>query len=79
MIILVAIKKEGIVYSGRLKDRHDSLYFLYPNLLQKPETNIQGFLTEGGVFLNREQAARHAYECGQVKELNDSLISEQLW
>lgn len=49
----------------------------------------QGFLTDTGEFLDREAAAEHAYECGQLdwlgeedKEfvmISDCLMSEDLW
>ena len=44
----------------------------------------QGFLTERGEFLDRREAADHAYECGQLVETAeepriDRLMSEDLW
>ena len=44
----------------------------------------QGFLTDKGKFLDRWEAADHAYECGQLVETAeepriDRLISEYLW
>ncbi len=42
----------------------------------------QGFVTDIGVFLNREDAAIHALEIGQIKELkfnSTQLFSEDIW
>ena len=42
----------------------------------------QGFLTDQGLFLNREMAATHAIECGQIKALKFSktkLFSEDIY
>ena len=79
MITAAAIqKKDGAVYVGNKNDRHDTVF------LSKPEdffdgNDIMGFVTDTGEFLNRKDAAKHAFECGQVDKLDDSLISEQLW
>ena len=39
----------------------------------------QGFITNEGKFLDREEAARHAYFHGQVSRLKLALFSEDLW
>lgn len=44
----------------------------------------EGFLTDKGEFLDRREAADHAYECGQLVETAeepriDKLMSEDLW
>ena len=44
----------------------------------------EGFLTDKNIFLDREEAADHAYECGQLIEDAETnrigcLISEDLW
>ena len=46
--------------------------------------DMEGFLTDKGVFLDRVQAADHAYECGQLVERAEEprievLFSEDLW
>lgn len=43
---------------------------------ERPE---QGFVTDSGEFLNREQAGRYAFERGQIDKLTDCLFSEDLW
>jgi len=44
----------------------------------------EGFFTEKGEFLDRREAADHAYECGQLVETAEEprvviLFSEDLW
>lgn len=41
----------------------------------------QGFYTDKGVFLDREQALKHVQECGQktIETPNKYLFSENLW
>ena len=41
--------------------------------------DMDGFLTEDGEFLNREEAAQYAYRCRQIDEEVDLLYSEDLW
>ena len=50
----------------------------------KPFFGEEGFRTDKGGFLDRREAADHAYECGQLVETAeephiDRLISEDLW
>lgn len=40
---------------------------------------VQGFLTSGNRFVNRMEAGQIAFEAGQIKELTDCLISEDLY
>ena len=40
---------------------------------------IQGFMTDDNRFLNRQQASVHAYQNGQIKQEQDTLLSEDLW
>lgn len=40
---------------------------------------IQGFMTDDNKFLNRQQAAVHAEQCGQIKQVQETLWSEDLW
>ena len=78
MIIRVAMQhnESGLFLVGAEGDRHDALYTSFP---VEGGAWTQGFLTDNGRFLDRKQAAAHAYECGQVPELADSVISEELW
>lgn len=50
----------------------------------KPYCLAEGFLTDVNEFLDRWEAADHAYECGQLVETAeepriDRLMSEDLW
>jgi len=40
---------------------------------------IQGFMTDDNKFLNRQQAAVYAEQCGQIKQVQETLLSEDLW
>ncbi len=71
MILAAAIRKNGVTLIGK---RHH----LIPNLCG----GEQGFITTDGIFLDRKKAAKHALECGQIKELKyqkNELFSEELW
>ncbi len=45
----------------------------------KYETEVQGFLTSRGNFVDREQAAVNALAAGQLTEPQDRLFSEDVW
>ncbi|MFA6227580.1 MAG: hypothetical protein WC668_00110 [Patescibacteria group bacterium] len=38
----------------------------------------QGFVTDGGEFVDRREAARIAFECGQIKQPKEVLFSEDV-
>lgn len=79
MIVKAAIKRGSEVIVGT---RHcDCIRIAVNNAKWMPPITQkeQGFINDKGEFLSRQEAAKEAFECGQVKELNDSLISEQLW
>jgi len=79
MITRSAIKNGEYVAIGNENDRHDSVFLSKPDGFFNPKELVMGFITDEGTFLDREQAAKHAFECGQIKELTDCLISEDLW
>jgi len=84
MIKEAAIKFHGKVFTGR---RHNDI--LQANAVCKNGIIVssiaageQGFVTDEGEFLNREEAAEHALTCGQIAELKFSktlLFSEDLY
>ena len=81
MIITAAIKKGNVVYTGR---RHDRAILNATNEKGErvkfgPERSIQGFVNDKGEFLNREQAGKEAYECGQINKPTNMLLSEDLY
>lgn len=43
------------------------------------KTTIQGFLTNKGMFVNREEAGKIAFEAKQISVPNDYLFSEDLY
>lgn len=58
--------------------RHpDIMYRFFREVSREP--SAQGFYTSKGRFVNRKEAAKIAYECGQTSELKDILYSEDLY
>ncbi len=96
MILAAAIKylinqtNEEVVLCGV---RHGDILVQLRNLGFKPRTGYveleQGFITSNGVFLNREEAYKHAKDCGQLSTTtvhtieshsgHKELFSEDLW
>lgn len=74
-----AILHRGVVWTGR---RHGDVI---QEIVRKqgvgaaPVTGDQGFVTECGKFVDRKEAAKIAFEAGQVKELYPILMSEDLY
>ena len=70
MITLAAIIYNGKIYTGK---RHN--YIMWELIAKFPEykmrdKNLQGFVNESGLFLNRIEAAQEAIKCNQVAKLN---------
>lgn len=79
MITEAAILKDGIIYHvGKLK-RHCDIILSKPLGYFRKPISIHGFIDEYGKFYSRREAADHAYQCGQIKNKADCLISEDLW
>ena len=38
-----------------------------------------GFVTDAGVFVDRAEAGRIAFEAGQTEKKHEQLLSEHLW
>lgn len=83
MITAVAINYvEGRMYFASQPYRHHNLIDMaIQDRCQVPIKGIQGFLTDKGEFLNRDEAEAHAKECGQLtKSMRGSILtSEDLW
>jgi len=84
MITLAAIKENNMVYVGKKGQRHDSVIndMITIHKLPPPVTGIQGFVDESGTFYNRHDAAKHAFECGQLPnddKCPEIILSENLW
>lgn len=74
-----AILHDGKVWTGRR--HHNVIQKIIEELGREaaPVTGEQGFVTECGKFLDRKDAARVAFEAGQVPELYTVLMSEDLY
>lgn len=63
--------------------RHADAFYIASQFLAQDEldkTKIrQGFIDHNGNFLDRIEARKHAFMCGQVVEPNGQLFSEDLW
>jgi len=73
----------GVVLCGY---RHSNIIGQCVGLLNLPQSKmgsyVQGFLTSKNRFLDREKAAKLAFECGQVEKLqymSDELFSEDIY
>jgi len=75
MIAGAAIRKDGKVYTGR---RHSDI--IRDNI--EAEVGFggeQGFVTDSGEFVSRMDAAKIAFECGQIRHHKHQLYSEDLY
>ena len=83
MITCVAIKTLSGVYALPEPNRHHNVIKTMHDNGESAKSGIQGFVTDTGAFLNREQARSYALAIGQVseKKLNHQreLFSEDLW
>ena len=64
MITAAAIKTEVNTYRGY---SHADALFKMMDAHDDGTVQINGFLTDGGTFLSRQDAYTHAQACGQVK------------
>ena len=82
MLIGVAIRhrETGEVFAISKPARHHMVIRALVDA-GKPEhaKGEQGFITESGIFLNREQAALHAFANEQCTYVGRTLCSENLW
>lgn len=67
----------GKVYTG--KRHHDCFRAAFEAGEPSPRHEIQGFVLEDGRFVDREEAARIAFEAGQIKTRLKTLFSEDLY
>lgn len=88
MITRAAILLDGELWAGKDGDRHHDIIRAITANGKRAHGGTQGFVTHAGEFLNRQEAARHAIECGQVivghanirHAFNGrELFSEDLW
>lgn len=81
MIIAAAIKRKNVVFTGV---RHCEIFKDLRRLgIEGPYHQRfyeQGFITDQGKFLNRENAKNHVIESGQRYEPHSFILtSEDLW
>ena len=91
MIVSAAIKINHLILSMPQPARHHDILRQISGLFDprdRPshsyESEVQGFLTDTGEFLNRRDAFKRANECGQSLLrrggfAGDELFSEDLW
>lgn len=68
----------GVVLCGRR--HHNILNSIYQILThQMPGDETQGFITNLDRFVDRKEAGKIAFESGQIKQLTETLFSEDLY
>lgn len=75
MIIKSAIKIGDNIILGK---RHGDCVELVSDK-STLSNSITGFINDKGEFKTRAESAKEAFECGQIKEEQETLISEDLW
>lgn len=78
------IKEAAIIHDGKIwtgKRHHNVIAKIIETCGMKaaPVLGEQGFVTECGKFLGREDAAKVAFEAGQIPALKSTLFSEDLY
>jgi hypothetical protein len=64
MITTCAINQDGNIYTG---DNHSEIIRqMIHHGHDFNGTSVYGFVTDNGIFMNRQEAYQHAFECGQV-------------
>ena len=71
-----AIWNNGIIYKGK---RHKDIFMAQPKHINIRKGGIEGFITTSGLFLDRKEAAKLAYEMGQISEPVEKLKSEHIY
>jgi hypothetical protein len=76
-----AVLKNDRIYAVDRPGRHDRAIHACCALLNLKTIGAheQGFVTTDGRFVGREEAARLAFERGQIKEPKATLFSEDVW
>lgn len=84
----IKINKTGTIYDLPRPARHaDIIYYIVEQNRKRPETRVsltrnqttQGFLTNTGRFVDREEAGEIAYDAGQTERRIMRLTTEDLW
>ena len=77
-IVSAAILINGRIWTGK---RHAYLIYQILQDVENPKIpqKTQGFLADNGQFFRRKDANVIAFKAGQINELGNSLLSEELW
>lgn len=74
MIVSCAIRKNNQIFSAAIEKSHS--YIIASNEILPPYD--EGFLTDDNRFLDRKDAAVHAFDCGQIDSSVKVLLSTLL-
>lgn len=74
-IVRAAIMYSNGVVEGRAYGHIESL----ARKLGFTGDKVEGFLTTSGEFVLPQEAAKIAFDSGQIKEAKDTLTPDQLW
>ena len=70
----------GIVACGwRHHNCFSTLYSLLGDKYDIALARVQGFITNDGMFVDRKEAAKIAYNSGQIKYKTEKIFSEDLY
>lgn len=76
-IIKAAIKIGNKIYECR---RHfEGIQAAVLDGADRVNQDQQGFITDEGKYVSREEAAKIAFKAGQTKKIKNPLMSEHLW
>lgn len=82
-IYAAAIRHKGrVCYMAPPSRHHDIIYNIAQNEGGFDQSSEQGFVTNDGRFVGREEAAKIAIEAGQIEQTKFQpgiLFSEDLW
>lgn len=73
----VMYKKD--IYNVELGLRHCEILHRFIGELKNDEDSDQGFMTSHGRYVDRVEAAKIAYECGQINKPSNYLFSEDIY
>lgn len=72
------VEKYQDIYSIELGWRHMDILHRFEGVVHKNPYEM-GFFTSHGRYVNRIEAAKIAFDCGQIKEPLERLYSEDLY
>ena len=72
------VEKYQDIYSIEVGWRHMDILHRFTGEVHLSPQN-QGFYTSYGRYVSREEAAKIAFNCGQIKEKKDTLFSEDIY